>query len=856
MASVQEQLKLKRAPSDIWSVREQLCLATSVLKSGDQNWMSVSRSLKSTLGEDSSRPTDWFSQKSCAQQYDYLLENTDIPKRQKRESGETTSELIKRRLTEDRIAELTKILAAQKEEYLKLKSEVETLRLEKESNEKYKKLWLDIQEEEKQKALAKEEAAKNYQLKREQALKNASSPVTTRVQVVSSSPQLVATKLASPKTPVSKPDNTVAVENRPSSSAPTLSMLLQQPSVSSEKILQKLDTSPLKNLPGCSKVQTSPKTKLAKVTQDSEVTPAEEPAAQSSSLDTSISSENAQEVNKDAAIESVEIVEENVSDSKLENLLCRADSKESTKQPSSMNVSFDHSDERIYDSSTSAGGDISIEEIDSSSSKIAEIIGTSIEIIQPEEEQGKTSFEEIEQIDEPMIDSVEDKSNESLILKEPSSAAEVDEILGCKMQTETSSKQSSDEPVEDIMDKDLETSLLDTTVEDESMDYCESTTEDTKEKSIEEYNFENLKEKRKSVSESISEKSSKDTEIKSETAENDETVEKTVSAVSSSNNEDSNVEKVENVTPEPDIQKVNDKCIDKEALPGNSSPSELCKKPIADIENVETVIKIEKEDDKTFEDNTAKMESEKCDSEKDKKECQKEEIKIKEEIKTDEVVVKQENIEVDENSVQLDKEELPMVKFSGGQVVKTYSKKQNARLDTELENDSGEETADYRAWKKSVMMVYNRLATHKYGSTFLRPITEDQAPGYHSIVLKPMDLSKIKKNIDNGSIRSTSHFQREIMLMFQNAIMFNKQQTLFYKQAIEMQEDFLQQLEVLQRASVESSFRRETRREAAASSSSESMDTSMKRRWSHNTPNLQTSETTRLKKLRKSRIDS
>jgi len=31
-------LKLKRVPVDTWSIKEKLCLASAVLRSGDQNW--------------------------------------------------------------------------------------------------------------------------------------------------------------------------------------------------------------------------------------------------------------------------------------------------------------------------------------------------------------------------------------------------------------------------------------------------------------------------------------------------------------------------------------------------------------------------------------------------------------------------------------------------------------------------------------------------------------------------------------------------------------------------------------------------------------------------------------------------
>lgn len=61
MSSLQERLLLKRSPLDTWNVREKLCLASAVVRSGDQNWMSVSRALK-TVGE-ANRPPDWYSQK-------------------------------------------------------------------------------------------------------------------------------------------------------------------------------------------------------------------------------------------------------------------------------------------------------------------------------------------------------------------------------------------------------------------------------------------------------------------------------------------------------------------------------------------------------------------------------------------------------------------------------------------------------------------------------------------------------------------------------------------------------------------------------------------------------------------------
>lgn len=120
---------------DTWSIREQLCLASSVLRSGDQNWytitlfkpksehrvwlygsrVSVSRSLKSFA--EPNRPPDWLSPKNCALQYNSLLEKTGAQKRKRGErhpstgpndsqAGETPGEIILRQLTQGKINEI------------------------------------------------------------------------------------------------------------------------------------------------------------------------------------------------------------------------------------------------------------------------------------------------------------------------------------------------------------------------------------------------------------------------------------------------------------------------------------------------------------------------------------------------------------------------------------------------------------------------------------------------------------------------------------------------------------------------------------------------------------------------------
>ncbi|XP_025096514.1 bromodomain-containing protein 8-like isoform X2 [Pomacea canaliculata] len=108
--------------------------------------------------------------------------------------------------------------------------------------------------------------------------------------------------------------------------------------------------------------------------------------------------------------------------------------------------------------------------------------------------------------------------------------------------------------------------------------------------------------------------------------------------------------------------------------------------------------------------------------------------------------------------------------------------------------DTEDEKA-YKTWKKSIMLVWRAAANHKNANVFLHPVTDDIAPGYGNVVLRPMDLATIKKNIESGALRTTAEFQRDIMLMFTNAIMYNSSNHNVYKMAKEMYDDVMKQIE-------------------------------------------------------------
>uniref|UniRef100_A0A182LZX1 Bromo domain-containing protein n=1 Tax=Anopheles culicifacies TaxID=139723 RepID=A0A182LZX1_9DIPT len=66
---------------------------------------------------------------------------------------------------------------------------------------------------------------------------------------------------------------------------------------------------------------------------------------------------------------------------------------------------------------------------------------------------------------------------------------------------------------------------------------------------------------------------------------------------------------------------------------------------------------------------------------------------------------------------------------------------------------------------------------------FAWPVTDDIAPGYSSIILKPMDFSTIRQKIEDNEYGSVSEFSDDFKLMCDNAIKYNHSETVYHKAA-------------------------------------------------------------------------
>lgn len=83
-------------------------------------------------------------------------------------------------------------------------------------------------------------------------------------------------------------------------------------------------------------------------------------------------------------------------------------------------------------------------------------------------------------------------------------------------------------------------------------------------------------------------------------------------------------------------------------------------------------------------------------------------------------------------------------------------------------------------------MLHSQISQHRNGNIFHNPIKNSEAPDYHDIIKRPMDLKTIKARVKDGVISNSLEFQRDVYLMFANAMMYNRPSSDIYHMAEEV----------------------------------------------------------------------
>ncbi|XP_023251724.1 bromodomain-containing protein 8-like isoform X2 [Seriola lalandi dorsalis] len=698
---------LNVGPTEPWSVREKLCLASSVMRSGDQNWVSVSRAIKPF--SEPGRPPDWFSQKHCASQYSELLEATEAPKRKRGEKGEvveTIEDVIVRRLTTERIEELKKLLRDTQEQYRKLKKEVDLIQTGH-MDSQLKELWAEItlkkkqdEEEAEQKRKATETA---YQAR--QAAKNTPKrlpSVTVRSPLGASPPTLDSQADSSVPTPPMDTGGVATDDTTTHSVAQGVAVFLPAtdapgPGPKDGGLAALVDDSPQKRLLA-QKATPPPSPLLSELLKKSNLMSAGSRLVAEGDSTGNLTNGLQTATAATALPPGHEVITEGEAEAEAEAAV-KAELGEETGLVEEDLVAVSY-----------MGDELDLETVGDIIAIIEEKVDDSVEALDAAAVEAALSL-------------CEEAVSEGHTLPGPWETQEL------KASDPTPTVQDSN-PTQESQDVTAMSAPTPASTETQNQP------EIKREEQIK-GNCEGPEVTGSDVTSSVaSDDGATGIEVTEEGATGKEATEATVKS-----------EGEEWSQPEP-----NPPCLDSE----DSSVSGKESKEVKEEE---------------------------AGSEGDPEEG----MELKEESGEGPYLSEVERAA----SESEDGYGPPSQRYTADSLASSPAS--SSQLSTCGEDQ--EAVQAQKIWKKAIMLVWRAAANHRYASVFLQPVSDDIAPGYHSIVHRPMDLSAIKKNIESGVIRTTAEFQRDIMLMFQNAVMYNSSDHDVYHMALEMQRDVLEHVQ-------------------------------------------------------------
>ncbi|XP_074694401.1 bromodomain-containing protein 8 isoform X3 [Strix aluco] len=802
---------LSAGPTEPWSIREKLCLASSVMRSGDQNWVSVSRAIKPFA--EPGRPPDWFSQKHCASQYSELLETTETPKRKRGEKGEvveTVEDVIVRKLTAERVEELKKMIKETQEKYRQLKKDAELIqaghmdnRLEELCNE----IMIKKKMEEEEAEVKRKATDAAYQAR--QAIKNPPRRLTgvmVRSPAGSTSPggdyalgdlSQPAVDEASPGvTPGTLPSTPVAsfigIPDTPPGSAP-----LDAP------MTPVTDDSPQKKMLG-QKATPPPSPLLSELLKKGSLLPTSprlvgenEMAVASGHMNSSgvllevgsvlpvlhsgemqsapgaVPASPAASVSQPEACVSMEAVSDSHTvtvsmDSSEISMIIDSIKKEclGSGAGSTAGSSKDHCMDGKEDLDLAEKMDIAVsytgEELD------FDTVGNIIAIIEDKVDDHPEVLDAavVEAALSSFCEDTDDPQTlpgpwEHSIRQEHEKQAQIPQVSVTVKQERLECEEPEAKGIRDLMvigELGSEIKTEPAEQEQNQLDPEETIPATARVTETPELRSQEIEEDQRTAV-----AAGETSEIEIESAKGEDAVHNTVKTETPPD-DDSSPPQVPNVSEDSSQADVQHKFELSESM--KEEAQVLFRSQMKDGQG--------EEDDEDGASEAASLEE------------------PKEEDQGEGYLSEMDNEPpVSESDDGFSVHNAPLQSHTLADSIPSSP----ASSQFSVCSEDQEAIQAQKIWKKAIMLVWRAAANHRYANVFLQPVTDDIAPGYHSIVQRPMDLSTIKKNIENGLIRTTAEFQRDIMLMFQNAVMYNSSDHDVYHMAVEMQRDVLEQIQ-------------------------------------------------------------
>uniref|UniRef100_A0A8C7ZWL8 Bromodomain containing 7 n=1 Tax=Oryzias sinensis TaxID=183150 RepID=A0A8C7ZWL8_9TELE len=129
-----------------------------------------------------------------------------------------------------------------------------------------------------------------------------------------------------------------------------------------------------------------------------------------------------------------------------------------------------------------------------------------------------------------------------------------------------------------------------------------------------------------------------------------------------------------------------------------------------------------------------------------------------------------------------EKSKKKMTKKKKGQDGEAEEEREQSRTPIRSELDKMEEK-EQTPLQEALNQLIRQLQRKDPSAFFSFPVTDLIAPGYSSIIKRPMDFSTMKEKVKKGCFRSLDELKTDFKLMCDNAMIYNKPETIYHKAA-------------------------------------------------------------------------
>lgn len=89
-----------------------------------------------------------------------------------------------------------------------------------------------------------------------------------------------------------------------------------------------------------------------------------------------------------------------------------------------------------------------------------------------------------------------------------------------------------------------------------------------------------------------------------------------------------------------------------------------------------------------------------------------------------------------------------------------------------------------------ILVDFNKKSLYQIAGPFYEPVDVNYVPNYYKVIKKPMDLSTMRRKLDNGEYHNAAAFHNDFKQMMKNCSLFNPPGTAVYNAGLEMDRIF------------------------------------------------------------------